>query len=56
MKKMEYFICAGKSIETLEGQVKSLILVGWVPQGGIAVDNVQGIIGYYQAMIKFSEI
>jgi len=41
------------SVDMLESQIELMIMDGWVPQGGIAVNRDEtGILMFLQAMIK----
>ena len=45
---MDYKIVYGESMATIEKSVKQHIAAGWIPQGGLAIQN--GIM--YQVIIK----
>ncbi len=49
---MQYRIVSTDTISFLEERVAHYISEGWVPQGGISITLEDGLIRYYQAMIK----
>jgi hypothetical protein len=52
-KKHEYKILAEMSTSKLEHEVETHLFQGWLPQGGLVIEPVQGY--YCQAMIKLVE-
>lgn len=49
---MEYKIASGTSIQSLTTLVNALLLLGWVPQGGVSIAMDQGYSEYVQALVK----
>lgn len=48
---MKYKMVWG-SMDSIEDKVNSWIKLGWVPQGGVAIDSAEELFSYSQAMIK----
>jgi hypothetical protein len=49
---MQYKIVSTDTISFLEERVAHYISAGWIPQGGISITLEDGLIRYYQAMIR----